>query len=107
MTVFDVMNVAGRVVVTAIVVFKLTQFREMTNFCERIGLGMMGAGSFLTIPVIMFKNDNPFEGWSVSLLTYGVILFLAGRTWRDHKHARANKQMVRQGLVWKAQRGKP
>jgi len=107
MTVFDILNVAGRLIVTSIVVFKLTQFREMTNFCERSGLGMMGAGSFLTIPVIMFKNDNPFEGWAVSLLTYGVILFLAGRTWRDYKHSRANKIMVQQGDIWRAQRGKP
>lgn len=107
MTVFDIFNVLGRVIVTAIVVFKLTQFREMANVFERFGLGMMGAGSFLTIPVILYKYHNPFEGWSVSLLTYGAVLFLAGRTWRDYKHARANKQMARQGMVWKAQRGKP
>jgi hypothetical protein len=107
MTMFDFFNVAGRLVLTVIVVFKITQFRDMTNFVERTGLGIMGAGSFLTIPVILFKNDNPFEGWAVSLLTYGAILFLAGRTWRDYKHARANKIMAQRGEVWLAQRGKP
>jgi len=107
MTVFDFLNVTGRLLLVGIVVFKLTQFREMANVAERFGLGLMGAGSFLTIPVILYKNQNPFEGWAVSLLTYGVILFLSGRTWRDYKHARANRQMVRQGEMWNAQRGKP
>jgi hypothetical protein len=107
MTVFDILNAGGRVILTAIVVFKLTQFRDMANFVERTGLGIMGAGSFLTIPVILFKYDNPFEGWAVSLMTYGVILFLAGRTWRDYKHSRANKIMAQRGEVWLAQRGKP
>lgn len=107
MTVFDTINVAGRIVLTAIVVYKLAQFRELANITERYGLGMMGAGSFLTVPIIILKNGNPFEGWAVSLLTIGAILFLGGRTWRDSKHSRANAAMVRQGRDWQAQRGKP
>lgn len=107
MNALDVLNVTGRLILVCVVVFKLTQFRDMANIVERVGLGLMGAGSFLTVPVIMFKNHNPFEGWSVSLLTYGAIAFLAGRTWRDYKHHRANKIMAARGLEWKAQRGKP
>ena len=107
MTVFDYLNVAGRIILTIGVVVKLGMFREMANPAERYGLGMMGAGSFLTIPIIIMKNGNPFEGWAVSLLTYGAILFIAGRTWRDSKHSRANAAMVRQGREWQAQKGKP
>jgi hypothetical protein len=107
MNVFDVLNVIGRMILVCFVVFKLTQFRDLANTLERFGLGLMGAGSFLTIPVIMYKNHNPFEGWSITLLTYGAIGLLAGRTWRDYKHHRANRIMVKQGELWKAQRGKP
>lgn len=107
MNTFDILNVLGRVILTAVVVLKLGMFREMANAAERVGLGMMGAGSFLTIPVILFKDDNPFEGWSISLLTYGAVLFLAGRTWRDSKHARMNMLARRQGREWQAQKGKP
>lgn len=107
MTVFDAINTVGRLILTVIVVYKVTQFREMANAIERYGLGLMGAGSFLTVPVILFKNQNPFEGWAVSLLTLGAIMFLAGRTWRDMKHQTANKEMVRRGQEWAAKRGKP
>lgn len=107
MTLLDYVNVAGRLALTAYVVYKLAHFREMANVVERYGLGLMGAGSFLTIPIIVMKNDNPYEGWAITILTYGAVLFLAGRTWRDSKHSRANAAMVRQGRDWQAQRGKP
>lgn len=104
---FDSINVVGRIVLTVIVIYKLAQFREMANISERYGLGMMGAGSFLTVPIIVLKDANPFEGWAVSLLTIGAIMFLAGRTWRDRKHALANAEQVRRGHEWLAQKGKP
>lgn len=107
MNAFDTINVVGRIVLTAVVIYKLAQFREMANVAERYGLGMMGAGSFLTVPIILLKDANPFEGWAVSLLTIGAIMFLSGRTWRDRKHARANAAMVKIGREWQAQKGKP
>jgi len=107
MTVFDAINTAGRIILTCIVVYKVTQFREMANVVERYGLGLMGAGSFLTVPVILYKNQNPFEGWAVSLLTIGAIMFLSGRTWRDMKHQRANRIMIERGRDWQAHKGQP
>lgn len=107
MIAFDILNAIGRILLTTIVVYKVTQFREMTNATERFGLGMMGAGSFLTVPVLLYKNQNPYEGWSISILTIGAILFLAGRTWRDRKHSRANDLAREEGRLWQAQKGKP
>lgn len=107
MTIFDGINIAGRMILTVIVVYKVTQFREMANAVERYGLGLMGAGSFLTVPVILYRGMNPFEGWAVSLLTIGAIMFLSGRTWRDMKHQAANQEMIRRGQEWAAKRGKP
>jgi len=92
---FNEINAVCRVILTCLVVYKITQFRDMANAMERFGLGMMGSGSFLTVPVILYKNQNPFEGWAVTILTVGAILLLIGRTYRDHKHWRANRRQQR------------
>ena len=105
MTVFDIANVIGRTFLTLLVVYKLAQFREMANVLERLGLGMMGAGSFLTVPVILYKYNNPFEGWSVSILTFGAIIFLVGRTWRDRRHSQANELQVKRSREYLERRG--
>lgn len=95
MSVFDIANVVGRLLLTLIVIYKLSQFRDHMIAMERIGLGIMGAGSFLTIPIIIDRYGNPFNGWAVSLLTFGAVVFLAGRTWRDRRHAAANREQMR------------
>jgi hypothetical protein len=105
MTTLDGINAIGRVILTIIVVYKVTQFRDLANSVERFGLGLMGAGSFLTVPVILYKNQNPFEGWAVTLLTIGAILLLAGRTWRDRRHKKRNDMQVRWHEEWKRSRG--
>lgn len=92
MTAFEAINAGLRILLTGIVIYKITQFRDMANPVERLGLGLMGSGSFLTVPIILYKNQNPFEGWAVALLTLGAIMLLIGRTYRDHKHWRANQQ---------------
>ncbi len=101
MTVFDYLNVLLRLLVTVIAVYKLSQFREHMIAMERAGLGMMGGGSFITIPIIVSQHDNPFSGWATSILTLGAVLFLAGRTWRDRRHQKANEAMIRQAKEWR------
>lgn len=106
MTAFEAINAAGRIILTGIVIYKVTQFRDMSNCVERLGLGMMGSGSFLTVPIILYKNRNPFEGWAVALLTLGAIMLLLGRTYRDHKHWRANKRAQLAAKAYLQGRGK-
>lgn len=100
MTAFEIINASGRIILTALVIYKVTTFRDQANSAERMGLGLMGSGSFLTVPIILYKNQNPFEGWAVALLTIGAILLLGGRTWRDHKHKRANDIQARWAKEW-------
>jgi len=95
MSIFDIANVIGRLMLTVIVIYKLSQFRDQMIALERIGLGVMGAGSFLTIPIIIDRNGNPFNGWAVTLLTFGALVFITGRVIRDRKHERANREQVR------------
>jgi hypothetical protein len=99
--IWDLINSLGRLLLTAIVIYKVTQFRDTMNNVERAGLCLMASGSFLTSALI-WEPDGPFHGWSVSLLTYGAIIFLAGRTWRDRRHQRANDTQVRMYDEWRA-----
>ena len=103
---FDIINTFGRLMLTAVVVIKLSQYRATMNAIERLGLGMMGGGSFLTIAVIWEREASPFEGWATTILTYGAVLFLAGRTARDWRHSRSNKQAARDARNYLRARGK-
>lgn len=103
---FELVNIVGRITLTMFVVYKLTQLRLTINLVERMGLGMMGAGSFLTISVIWERQQSPFDGWAGCLLTYGAVCFLAGRTWRDMKHARTNRRADRLAHSYLTARGK-
>lgn len=99
--IWDALNIAGRLLLTGIVVYKLARFREMMIPVERVGLGMMGGGSFLTVPVIVERQASPFDGWAITLLTVGAVVFLIGRTWRDRRHQKANEAMVNMARGWK------
>ncbi len=99
--VWDILNTLGRLALTVIVIYKLTQFRSMMIMLERVGLGIMGAGSFLTVAVIWEREQSPFDGWAVTLLTFGAVAFLAGRTWRDRRHQKANEAMARMAGQWR------
>ncbi|WP_156884277.1 hypothetical protein V3I01_08000 [Sphingomonas sp. gentR] len=103
---WDILNVFGRLLLTAIAVYKLSQFRDHMIAMERIGLGFMGGGSFLTIPIIIDRYNNPFNGWATSVLTFGAVLFLAGRTWRDRRHEQANAHANREASDYLKSRGK-
>jgi len=95
MMVWDVMNVLGRILLTLIVTVKITRFRVTLNVWERVGLGLMGAGGFLTVNVIWEQRASPFDGWASVLMTYGAVMFLAGRTWRDWNHEWRNSRTIR------------
>lgn len=106
MSAWDFINSFLRLILTGLVIYKLSQFREMANMAERLGLGMMGGGSFLTIGVIIEGHDSPYDGWAAGVLTLGMVLLIGGRTYRDMKHQRANDQMVEQAREWQRGRGR-
>ena len=96
--IFDIINSLFRFLLTVIVIYKVTQLRATMNMVERIGLGLVGGCSFLTIGVI-WERDGPFEGWASTMMTLGCVLFLGGRTWRDMRHQRNNNL---QAAYWEA-----
>lgn len=96
---WDIINSIARALVTLVCVYKLYRFYDMMIQPERIGLGFMASGSLMTVPIIWQGSRSPFDGWAVSVMTIGLAVFLAGRTWRDRRHQRANDQQV---AIWEA-----
>ncbi|MEH3121157.1 MAG: hypothetical protein PGN16_04120 [Sphingomonas phyllosphaerae] len=96
----------GRLLVTVVVVIKVTRFRETMNGLERTGLGFVGGTSFLTIPVIWQREGSPFDLWAATILTFGVLMFLIGRTIRDRKHDKANRAAANEARGYLQSRGK-
>jgi hypothetical protein len=94
-----------RLVLTVIVVVKITRFRDTLNRVERFGLGVMGGCGILTLNVIWERQQSPYDGWATTLFSFGAILFLAGRTYRDWKHQRANDLQVEYWERHKRERG--
>lgn len=91
---WDIINSIARAVVTLVCAYKLFKFYDMMIQPERIGLGFMASGSLMTVPIIWQGHHSPFDGWAVSVMTIGLAVFLAGRTWRDRRHQRANDKQV-------------
>jgi len=104
--IFAVLMTIGRLLLTAVVVIKVTRFRETMNVMERAGLGFVGGSSFLTVAVIWERQGSPFEGWAATLLTFGVLMFLIGRTIRDRKHDNANRAAAVEARAYLRSRGK-
>lgn len=92
--IIDLINSVGRMLLTLVAIFLVTHLRHLLNMAERFGLGMVGGGSFLTIAVIWERQQSPFDGWSVTILTYGALIFFCGFGWRKLRHNRANQQAV-------------
>lgn len=97
--IFDIINSLFRAIVTLVCVYKLYRFYDMMIPLERIGLAFMASGSLMTVSIIWEHRQSPFDGWAVSVMTIGLSLFLAGRTWRDRRHQRANDLQIQ---YWEA-----
>lgn len=52
------------------------------NWLERVGTGLAGAGSIMTIGPILTKSAiigiSPYDDWSGCLLRFGLAVFLTG-----------------------------
>lgn len=104
--IWDITSSVLRVGLTMLVIYKLAWFRDASNMAERIGLGMLGGCSFLTVPSIWDRAASPFDGWSTTVMSAGVLLFVGGRTFRDRKHAMRNEEQTNQARAYLQARGK-
>lgn len=104
--IIEIANSVGRLALTCSSVFLVTHLRHMLNFAERFGLGLVGGGSFLTIAVIWERQQSPFDGWAVTILTYGALIFFCGFGYRKLRHDRNNVRSVAASAAYLRARGK-
>lgn len=102
----EVIHAFLRLLLTAIVIVKVTRFHATLNTVERIGLGMMGGSGLLTVDVIWQRTDSPYYEWAPVFFTLGAILFLGGRAWRDRRHEQRNAEARRHARDYLQARGK-
>ena len=104
-----VVNSVLRLALTMLLTYKIIKHGHQLIPLERVGMGMMGGGGLLSVPVIMGNaNDTttPFDGWSTSVLTIGALLYFSGRLTRHIRHERNNKRAAQQARDYLASRGK-
>lgn len=103
-------NVALRIALTVFAVHYLDRYFDVLNRVERMGLGLMGGSTFLTIPVVLdtyFGNrGTPFDLWASTIQTLGFVLYLYGRETRLNIHAKANDEQNAVARRYLADRGK-
>jgi hypothetical protein len=95
---FAVLNSVFRLAVTAILIYKLFNYRESFNEWEKAGMSIAAGTCFLTIPVIfdIDKTGTPMDGWAGTAFTFGIMIYFIGRMKRLHAHAVNNEAMNRQ-----------
>lgn len=85
--IWTIVNVALSLIVGGIVALKLGLWHWRFNLCERIGMGLLGAGCVLTIGPILLQHGSPYENWSVSLMRFGMAVYFCGRMARHRAEA--------------------
>ena len=104
-----ILNAVLSVAVTICIVFVLVRYIHCYNLVERLGHGLAGAASFISI----FKHLGyaaliaPYNQGYQLLWRVGWVLFLAGKVWRLEHHRRANANAVQQAQRYFAERGFP
>ncbi len=105
---FAVLNMLLRAVLTLCTIYCIIRFGTRMNFPERMGAGVVGGASIMTIPMIydIYKQGTPFDGWATSLITFGCISIFVGLMQRARAHERRNEEAVEQARKHLEGRGK-
>lgn len=95
-----------RLLIMLILAYKLVQYRELFNRIERWGMGFAGGSAFLTIPSVWDLPGNPFDKWSGTVFSAGVLLYFWGRMTRHFRHAQQNAEAAAAAAEHLQARGK-
>ena len=77
--IWPILNACVSMVVGLIMAYKLAFMHERFTAVERVGMGMLGAGSILTIGPILWAHGSPYENWAAFLMRVGICLYFVGR----------------------------
>lgn len=102
-------NMAVSIILTLSVSWALVRFGEAMNELERLGLGLIGGSSFMTLAPIygaVYRIDTPFDQWSGVILKVGCIVFAVARTVRIYRHELRNDAQIKVAREHLESRGK-
>ncbi|BBD98055.1 hypothetical protein SAMIE_1015560 [Sphingobium amiense] len=98
MIAWDILNSLARLMIAAILIWKLIRFPALFNAWERYGMSVAAGCSILTVTVIWEAQRSPFDGWATSLFSLGILLYFIGRATRHFRHQQRNEQFAREGI---------
>jgi len=99
MIAWDILNSLARLLIAAILIWKLLRFPGLFNSWERNGMALGAGTALLTITVIWDGERSPFDGWATTLFSFAMLLYFIGRTTRHWRHERNNAAQLRQGRL--------
>lgn len=94
-SIYPFLNIIASLIVAGILTYKLTVRVHKFTCMERLGMGLIGAGSLMTIGP-MLAEGTPFDDWTATLLRFGCAIYFIGRLLR-HRHN--NAAMVKQARL--------
>lgn len=107
---FIVAHMIARLFLTAMAVGILYYYDDRLNWFQRVGVGILGGLSFLTIPVVYdaytANEGTPFDQWASFGATIGMSMFLWGSFVRIRRHAEHNAQQIIAAQKHLRERGK-
>lgn len=81
MVALSFINATLRIALAILLSFKLYHYYDRFNLAERVGMGIMGGTTFLTIAPVLDTGHagTPFDGWAGTLFTAGALCYFMGR----------------------------
>lgn len=93
MNLYPTLNIIASLLVAGILTYKLIWRADRFTCMERVGMGLIGGGSILTVGPLMSLAPTPYEDWSATLMRLGLAVYFIGRMLRhQHRNAAAVRQ---------------
>src|SRR6478609_11408597 len=89
---WEALNLICRLGISAVCVAKLWLYFGAYKPSERIGIGIAGGCSLMSVGVLFEGSQSPFAEWATALFAFGILLYITGRLERQIRHERANRE---------------
>lgn len=76
----------GMLTIIIIVLLAMPGLRKDFIPGERVGMGIAGGGSIMTLPIVYLQQPTPFDGWAGTVLALGTLVFVTARGFRALRH---------------------
>lgn len=93
---FHMITSAIRAITLFVLLNMVIKFRVRYNLLQRLGLSFTASGALMTIAVLYFwPEPTPFDAWSTTVMSIGMLMFMWGSSLRDFRHSFGNEEQSR------------